>query len=334
MNKNKVKGFVAIALSVTLVIWLGECSHRGKQPSETHHAAERQIHSFPEAQVPNVISDPEERYVYLADHYWDAFTDTSKVYYCDTNVVNGVSLDEVEEKMSTYSLLLSQIPLDDACEAVSLAFDRFSAMERKDTSSILFEKMTSLYEKYLYDPNSPLRNEDVYGAFAGRLAVSPLVDDNLRPAYAHDAEMCRLNRQGTPATDFYFKDINGKVHHLYEVDSPFTLLFFSNPGCHACQEIYDRLSSDSAASSMIQSGRLTVVNVYIDLEREKWAAFAKEYPKEWLSGYDHKYLIRTDQIYNVRAIPSLYLLDKDKKVMLKDAPEDRVFAALESIAAR
>ena len=39
-----------------------------------------------------------------------------------------------------------------------------------------------------------------------------------------------------------------------------------------------------------------------------------------------------DLLYNVRAIPSLYLLDRDKTVLLKDAPEDRVFAALHAIA--
>jgi hypothetical protein len=39
-------------------------------------------------------------------------------------------------------------------------------------------------------------------------------------------------------------------------------------------------------------------------------------------------VIRTENLYSVRAIPSLYLLDKEKRVIMKDAPEDRVFSYL------
>ena len=55
------------------------------------------------------------------------------------------------------------------------------------------------------------------------------------------------------------------------------------------------------------------------------------YPKEWYNGYDPDYVIRTDVLYNVRAIPSLYLLDKDKNVIMKDTPEARLFDWLERL---
>ena len=48
------------------------------------------------------------------------------------------------------------------------------------------------------------------------------------------------------------------------------------------------------------------------------------YPEEWLNGFDPDFVIRTDVLYNVRAIPSLYLLDKDKTVIMKDAVTERV----------
>ena len=55
------------------------------------------------------------------------------------------------------------------------------------------------------------------------------------------------------------------------------------------------------------------------------------YPDNWYNGYDPDYVIREDILYNVRAIPSLYLLDKDKKVLMKDAPQERLFSWLESV---
>ena len=50
------------------------------------------------------------------------------------------------------------------------------------------------------------------------------------------------------------------------------------------------------------------------------------YPKEWYNGFDPDYVIRTDELYNVRAIPSLYVLDSQKNVVMKDAVPDKVFS--------
>ena len=55
------------------------------------------------------------------------------------------------------------------------------------------------------------------------------------------------------------------------------------------------------------------------------------YPKEWLNGYDAAHILRQDQLYCIRAIPSLYLLDAEKRILLKDAPLDRVQEALYSL---
>ena len=49
------------------------------------------------------------------------------------------------------------------------------------------------------------------------------------------------------------------------------------------------------------------------------------YPAEWFNGFDPDMVIRTETLYDVRAIPSLYLLDEDKTVIMKDAPEHKVF---------
>ena len=50
------------------------------------------------------------------------------------------------------------------------------------------------------------------------------------------------------------------------------------------------------------------------------------YPEEWYNGFDPDSVIRTDVLYNVRAIPSLYILDKDKTVVMKDAVTEKVMS--------
>ena len=239
---------------------------------------------------------------------------------------------EVENSFGTYSAILWQTDVRKALKSVASLFARAEAIELRDTSSNVFETITFLAHKYFYDPNSPVRNEEFYLPFVEGLAHSPAVKEDMKPAYSYDASMCRLNRIGSPAADFSFTDLAGRRHTLYGVKSDYTLLFFSNPGCQSCKEITDALVSEPFIESMQASGRLAVVNVYIDQELDKWREYAAGYPSGWISGYDHNYIIRTDQLYSVRAIPSLYLLDSSKNVILKDAPQDKVFDFLRDIS--
>ena len=232
---------------------------------------------------------------------------------------------EVENSFGTYSAILWQTDVRTAISSVARLFSRAEAIELRDTSSNVFETITFLAHKYFYDPNSPVRNEEFYLPFVEGLAHSPAVKEDMKPAYSYDASMCRLNRIGSPAADFSFTDLAGHRHTLYGVKAEYTLLFFSNPGCQSCKEITDVLVSEPFIEAMQSSGRLAVVNVYIDQELDKWREYAAGYPSGWISGYDHNYIIRTDQLYSVRAIPSLYLLDSSKNVILKDAPQDKVF---------
>ena len=73
---------------------------------------------------------------------------------------------------------------------------------------------------------------------------------------------------------------------------------------------------------------IAVLNVYIDEDLAAWREYEHNYPRSWYSGYDAAGIIREDLLYNVRAIPSLYLLDSDKRVVLKDAPTAKVIQLL------
>ena len=44
-----------------------------------------------------------------------------------------------------------------------------------------------------------------------------------------------------------------------------------------------------------------------------------EIPDGWINSYDKELTVLTEECYDLKAMPTLYLLDKDKKVLLKDA---------------
>ena len=283
---------------------------------------------FPDVLPPAMMEDPQDRAEYMAQNMWNSLTDPSRTYPCDSLLVSGVRRTDVEQKFANWIQVLGMSSRPVAEKSVSRLFDRALACEKKDTSSNVFETFASLVDKYLFDPNSPLRDEDLYGAYASRLAAYEGYTEVQKEKYARDARLCALNKVGTKAADFRFADRRGKIRTLYGVEAPYTLLFFSNPGCEACMSIINVLKEDPQISSMISSGRLKVLNIYIDEDLDAWRSYMPVYPDEWYNGFDPDFVIRNETLYNVRAIPSLYLLDSDKTVLLKDAPENRMFEYL------
>ena len=291
-----------------------------------------QSRPFPLVQVPGVVAAEQDAAVeYAAEHYWDAFTSSKGEYVCDSTLVHGVKKADVEEAFANWLGLLSNLDISRAKKNVSVLYSKADACESADTASNVFETMTGLVEKYLYDPNSPLRNEDLYGVYAQELSLCGRLEQLEREKYAREAALCSLNGIGTPAADFEFSDKRGVTRRLYDIKYEYPLLVFSNPGCKACKEIIETLTDALAVSGLISTGKLAVVNVYIDEDLSAWYEYMPIYPADWFNGFDPNGVIRADTLYNVRAIPSLYLLDKDKIVLAKDAPQENVFAFLERL---
>ena len=283
---------------------------------------------FPAVDIPVMIEAPDERAVYLAKHFWDKFTLTDSLYHSDSVTVNGVPIADVEQQMGFFASLLGEQPLEVGIPSMERLFDRAEAFQRAHPEGNVFPELERLTTHYFYDPNSPFRSEDLYLPFVERLSKSPLAAEDYRQRYLWEARMCALNRTGSPAADFVFVDTAGKRRTLYGIKARKILLIFGNPDCAACKEIAEALASDAYINEMIGSGALKVVDIYIDEEIGLWKERIADYPASWINGYDPSFVIRTDLLYHVRAVPSLYLLDGDKTVLLKDATPEPILNAL------
>ena len=314
-NTNMKLNIVNIAVVLTLLV-----SACGQKKAEQFQAL-----PFPDVFPPAMMDDVQDRAEFMAMNMWNGLLDTSRHYPCDSLLVSGVRKADVEQKFVNWIQVLDMVGRNKAEKAIGKLYDKALFCERTDASSNVFEAISNLVETYLFDANSPYRDEDYYGMYAERLAGYEGLQVEMRGKYARDARLCALNRVGTKATDFNFADRRGKIHTLYGIESPYTLLFFSNPGCEACMNIITVLKEEPTIAQMISSGRLVVLNIYIDEDLEAWRSYMPIYPSEWYNGFDPEFVIRSETLYNVRAIPSLYLLDQDKTVLLKDVPENRMF---------
>ena len=316
------------ALVAALAVLAAGCGGRGAAKSGGEAFRPHHFPALPEP--PAMVTEPREATEYVLSNYWNEFL--SKSCPCDSGIVNGVPAEEVEKALGTYVTLLEQgAGVDFGRKAMAGFFDKVEKFQAADTSSNVFDFFEEMVPKYLYDPNSPVRNEDLYLPYVSGLAASAFVDPEMRRSYSYNVKLCSLNKIGTPAADFTFTDLSGKRRSLYGIKAETTLLFFTNPGCPACKEIIQSLTTDEVIPGLVASGRLAIVNVYIDEDIPLWRQYASEYPSSWYNGYDQSYLIRSDLIYDVRAIPSLYVLDGEKKVIMKDAPVEAVLPYLENL---
>lgn len=288
------------------------------------------VRKFPEVKVPAMYSSEDEIGKYVLEHFWDRFFADTGRYLCDSVHIAGVQFDSFVTEIASYIRILENCPLEASTASISHFFSQLEAYQKRDTTSNAYERIVEGVSYYLYDPNSPVRDEDLYLPFVSAVASSELTKEDMRAAYAYDARMCALNRRGEVAPDFSFVDDSGRMRHLHGLKGDYTILLFINPGCHACGEIVE--SFDTPQLKELQdAGKVTVVSMYIDEEIDKWKEKRADMPSFWINGYDPTLAIRNDNIYNVRAIPSVYLLDGAKKIMLKDAPPERVLEVLASV---
>ena len=267
--------------------------------------------------VPATLRTPHARAAYLLEHFWDAmdFGDTLR------------SRDErfVEQSLVDF---LSLFPHADTA-ALAPAVQRLVRRAGADAEACLL--VLRLAEKYLYTPGSPMRCEEYFIPFLEAWVRTPGIDDaeKIRPALLLEAAL--KNRPGSTAADLRFRTHGGAQGTLHGIGCERLLLLFYNPDCTHCTETIRLLDGNEAFRAAVRSGRLGVAALCAGEERAAWERTKEELPKGWIAGYAAEELAETEA-YVLPEMPTIYLLDRDKRVLLKEATPHDVLRRVESEA--
>ncbi len=331
---------LAAAVLVFFVLIVSSCSCGG---GRTDDGGQPVAFPFPEAPLMVQQQGPVAVAEYLCGHFWNDYLDTSRIFPDSDTLFLGVTRAALKDAVRNYAYLADVVSSDPEVFLSNAAtfrstlenlLGRAASLSGDGTCPELFRCLADDLSLYFYDPNSPYRNEELYAFIASVLAESPLVDETLRGRYRFEQGLCSLNPPGSVASDFAFTDRDGKVSTMHSVNADYTIMFFTNPGCNACSQIIDmlmsfRTSSGLGLSDLIVSGKVAVLNIYIDSDIEAWMDYSASYPADWHNGYDPYGILRDNSLYAIRAIPSLYLLDSEKRVLFKDAVPEKVIAYLQ-----
>ena len=212
-----------------------------------------------------------------------------------------------------FARMLSTVSVELGRQAVSRMMDKVAC------SAEWRELFVQQAETAFHDPNLPYRDDELYIPVLESLLSSADCTETEREQLRFELELVSRNRVGHEAGDFVFELADGRKQWLHELQAEWLLLFFYNPGCANCAEIKQSLAASPLLTELTVLGRLKVLAVYPDEDMEEWAADLATMPDEWLAAYDPVHALIDRNIYNLIAIPSLYLLDERKMVLVKDA---------------
>lgn len=262
--------------------------------------------NFQMIEVPSILDNPDDRAAYIGKNYWRNFdfTDTSLIGKPETT----------EQAFADYVHIIEHMNAETAAASIK------TTLSKAEADTAMYAHFLDLFEKYLYDPNSPMRNETLYITVLRVAIGSPKTSEAEKTRMRYRLDLAQRNRPEMPATDFTYTLASGKTGTLYDIDAEYLILFFNNPGCHACQETIDQINDSETVRKMIGDKRLKVLSMYPDEDMKAWKEYLPTLPTHWLNGYDASQQIKNEELYDLRAIPTLYLIDRKKFVILKDAP--------------
>lgn len=317
------KIFLTIAL-ITPIIY-GCNFFNGDNASESKSAPD----TFPYPKIPAIINSNEDAAAYMAVHFWKGYFDSTEVWNAN------LPAEVLDEAFRTYINILWEVPFNKAMQAQKNLTGRLASRRILSSSSApkdsLFDYFTENLRNALYGANSDLRNEDLYVPVLEMLCNDSLTDETDKLTYRFELDKCNLNRTGSKAADFSFRQANGRHGNLYGIKSEYTLLLFSNPGCQACASIVQQFSASEQLVTLFNAGIVSILNVYIDDDLEAWRSHLPDFPQVWTNAYNDDFTVRNGVTYDVRAIPSIYLLDKDKNVIFKDISPNMFLAKLHNL---
>ncbi len=258
--------------------------------------------SFPYPAIPDTLRSVEQRAGYLSEHYWDNYN------FADTLLLK--SKEVTEQGFVNFIDILNRFNLDNASKGVAHKDIAQKGITRKDitqkgiaqkditqqgiacftrkafSNAAAKERFENLIEHYFEDQLSPVRNDRVYLIFLEEMKNSPCFDETEKERIAFKIKTTNKNLPGDIAINFKFKDENGKEHQLSDYKDQKVILYFYDPDCENCHEVSAWLKQQTIPAD------IKVLKMIAD---------------------NH-----ISYMYSLKNMPTIFLLDKENKVILKD----------------
>ena len=269
--------------------------------------------------VPVLYSDPKTHedsvanFQYYKKHYWDGIT-----FMDDRIIRTPFFLPKLE---NYYTNVVPPMP--------------DSIIKESDYMLLLARSAPEIYKFLL----NWLTDEYIYPKYMGQDAVfvhlfekyhskgvSNWLNEKQMKTISDRAYMLMANLIGEQAANLQMVDSSGKDVPLYNINSKYIVICFWDPTCGHCQKQVPRL--DSIYKAKWKNEGVKMYGVLTETKDfDLWKKFIKDKNLgNWINVYEteaQRKIIADSkqasykQLYDVIQTPTLYLLDKDKKIIAK-----------------
>ena len=256
-------------------------------------------------EIPSVITNVRDRAFYVLRNFWNDVSFKENVLHSQNT--------ELDKKFLTFVRLLSRYP-DSSLRRESVNI----FVSKVEKSMEVYGYFVEQAEFYLYSPSSPIRDENLYKVVVERFLHSPCCDEMTEARLIFQKTMMSKNNVGALAVDFSYTTAEGEVCTLSEMaKGKDVILLFYSPGCRECENVEYLLANNDMLRECIREERVALLAVYVDGVETIWERCKDDLPDEWISATDWA-MVRRNRLYDLKAIPTLYLLDGQQHVVLKD----------------
>lgn len=246
--------------------------------------------------VPDTVPK-DAKLTFVIMHYWDALDSVSPALRADTAFM--------EQSFVNFLPLFEYVP-DSVRDS---AVDRLLSIIRPDRSA--YTLIAEIAGKYLDDPNSPMRSEDIFIIFLRKFASDQALPPHIRQRAQYRLARAMKNRPGMKAADLRLVTRYGERSTLRRLVAPdTTVVMFYDHDCQHCHQIIERMTDES---SLIP---YRVLAIDVTEDRRGWDSTKTAMPREWQIAFATEQGV--DEIYALPALPSFYLIDPEGVVILKD----------------
>ena len=245
-----------------------------------------------------------KRYNWLRDHYFDG------VHFGDERLLRTPVL---QSRLNQYfNRILIQRP-----DSLIPQIDKIIARAEKNNKVYQY---VVIYLMNNFQKSTIMGLDEVYVHIAERYYLSgktPWSDSTFLAGLKDRIEHIKPNLIGRKAPDLRMETLGGEWVDLWELKSPYTILFFWEPNCGFCKKTIPELWS---LYQQYKHKGLTVMAIYIYDKKDEWKKFIEEHnymDDHWINAWDPHQLTNFRVYYDVYSTPVIYVLDKDKYIVAK-----------------
>lgn len=240
-------------------------------------------------------------YQYGKNHFWD------NIDFSDDRLLRTPI---IENKMNVYfTKILLQIP-----DSIDAAADNLLSKMKPGSE---FYQYTLSYLLNQFQISNIMGMDAVFVHLAKDYYLNgkaPWADKKLLSKIEELVNKTEPNLIGKVAPELIMENSDGTISSLHELDADYTIMIFWEPDCGHCQKTIPILWK---LYQKYKSKKVEVFAVYTQYDKKKWLDYINTNKIFWTNVWDSEYNSNFRNLYNIYSTPTIYLLDKNKKIIAK-----------------